>query len=156
MSRSQAIGVTPVVGSGTSKASSAAAWVVVRAPPTASMARLRARARPARADPLDAGRRGQDHPSLTQPFHHGLDDGQPIVGRPRGLGGQLDGHPEVAGLEPAQAEVGRDLPAVLQSCLGPLAILREQPVRRPELVGKVADERLGRRRIGAEPEPRMT
>jgi hypothetical protein len=57
----------------------------------------------------------------------------------------------VARLEPAHAEMGRDIPPVLKARLGPGSVDGEQRLRQPKLVGQVGDE-FPWRRLGV-PEP---
>ena len=107
---------------------------------------------PGQADPFDTGGRGKDHAPFSEAFDDSVDNRKSLVGRPGGLGRPVQGEGDVAGLESAYAEVGRDIPPVLQARFGPSAIGAEQRLRQAELVGQVGEEFSRRRLIVPESE----
>jgi hypothetical protein len=111
---------------------------------------------PGQTDPLDAGGRGKDHTSFPESLGDSSRNRKPLVGRPSGLSRSIQSEGDVTHLEPAHAEVGRDIPPVLQACLGSAAVGAEQRLRQPELVSQVGDEFPWRRLVVPETEARVT
>ena len=153
MSRSQAIGVTPVVGSGTSKASRAVRLFGRDGARHGVHGALSGAGPSRQPDPLDAGGGRKDHPTTSKALDDGPRDRKAMVGRPGGLRRLVQGEGEVARLEPAQRKVGRDLPPVLEPGLGPNRIGGEQLLRHAKLVGQIGDELARRRGVMPEPKP---
>ena len=74
---------------------------------------------PGQADPLDMGGRRKDHTPFPEPLDDSLHNRKALVGRPGGLRRPVQGEGDVARLEPAQAEMGSDIPPVLKARFGP-------------------------------------
>ena len=107
------------------------------------------------ACPLDRIGRRQDELGGAQALDEPARNRLALVGRPRSRGREVESERHVGVGEGAEPEMGGDLSRMIESSLRTAAVVAKRRRRDAELVGEVAEQRLGHRFASAQAEARM-